>query len=504
MPLPSDTEKLQNSPIDFIRKYPARTLLLSALLLVPCFWHRHIQAGDLGSHVYNAWLAQLAKQGRAPGIYVVWQWKNVLFDVLLFQLANLFGFVAAEKIAVSICVLIFFWGVFALVAAAARQAPWFLSPFIAMLSYGYTFHMGYMNYYLSVGLGCLGLALLWEGKRSGLLAAAFIAPLAFLAHPLGFLWLLGAGAYRLLWTRLKGWTQMIPPAIVLASLLAAHWYIERRPIYEPDWSEFPFYHWNGTDQFMIFGERYFYFQIVIALLVIIAVGHELLRPGKSPGVWRDRRLLLEFYLICFCATALLPENLRPTPQGSWIGGLVSRLTLLTAICAVCWLGTLRPQKWHLAGFGLCAAFFFFFLYQDTGFLNRMESSAEKITHQLPLGTRTAATLFAPEGYRTIYLHVVDRACIGHCFLVSNYEPSTNEFRVRVRQGSPVVASTVDDSEEMQSGVYDVQEEDLPLKQIYQCDASDLTRLCIRDLVPDEKNGRLGYHPATNPFFLQNP
>jgi hypothetical protein len=40
----------------------------------------------------------------------------------------------------------------------------------------------------------------------------------------------------------------------------------------------------------------------------------------------------------------------------------------------------------------------------------------------------------------------------------------------------------------------VQEEDLPLKQIYQCDASDLTRMCVRDLVTGELNGRVGYRP----------
>jgi hypothetical protein len=57
---------------------------------------------------------------------------------------------------------------------------------------------------------------------------------------------------------------------------------------------------------------------------------------------------------------------------------------------------------------------------------------------------------------------------------------------------------------MQSGNYDVQDEDLPLKQIYQCDARDLTLICIRDLAADEKNGRLGYQPYVNPFFSQNP
>jgi len=27
-------------------------------------------------------------------------------------------------------------------------------------------------------------------------------------------------------------------------------------------------------------------------------------------------------------------------------------------------------------------------------------------------------------------HSVDRACIGHCFSYSNYEPSSGQFRVR--------------------------------------------------------------------------
>ena len=63
----------------------------------------------------------------------------------------------------------------------------------------------------------------------------------------------------------------------------------------------------------------------------------------------------------------------------------------------------------------------------------------------------------------------------------------------------MVTASDDDSEDMQSGTYDVEDEDLPLKQIYQCEAKDLTRICIRDLAEDEKNGRLGYHPLRIPF-----
>ena len=84
-------------------------LVISAVLVLPCFWHRRIEAGDLASHVYNAWLAQLTGKGQAPGLYIARQWNNVLFDVALLRAANLVGIAAAEKIVVSACVLIFSW-----------------------------------------------------------------------------------------------------------------------------------------------------------------------------------------------------------------------------------------------------------------------------------------------------------------------------------------------------------------------------------------------------------
>jgi len=121
-------------------------LLVSAAILIPCFWQRHIQAGDLASHVYNAWLAQLVEEGKAPGVYAVWQWKNVLFDLMLLKLGKLVGFGAAEKIAVSVCVLVFFWGVFTLISVATRKRPWLLMPGLTMLAYSYVFYMGIMNY----------------------------------------------------------------------------------------------------------------------------------------------------------------------------------------------------------------------------------------------------------------------------------------------------------------------------------------------------------------------
>jgi hypothetical protein len=480
-------------------------ILISILLLIPCFWHKYIEAGDLGSHAYNAWLAQLVQQGKAPGVYTVWKWDNVLFDLMLLHFGNAFGLAAAQKIAVSLCVLIFFWGAFAFMRAVADGvAPWFLTPCIAMLTYSYIFHMGFMNYYLSLGLACIGLALVWPARRNGLLAAAILAPVMLFAHPLGFLWFLGTAAYRLLWPHLPGAWKLALPAIAIVILLGARFFVAHHPAYEVQWRENPFWQLNGADQFHVFGERYEWFTRAMLLFFFAATALACLRVQPRAKFWKDRRLIAELYLLCFFATAVLPENFHTDPTGGWIGALVTRLTLVSAIVGLCWLGSLPARSWFLLYTGACALFFFAFIYQDTGFLNRMEANTLRVTEQLPFGTRTMSTVFAPNDYRTIYIHIPDRACIGHCFLFSNYEPSAHQFRLRVREGSPVVTASQDDSEDMQSGTYDMQDEDLPMKQIYQCQASDLTKICIRDLSADEKNGRLGYHPITNPFFSENP
>src|SRR5260370_32195573 len=174
---------------------------ISAMVLIPCWWHRRIEAGDLASHVYNAWLAQLIEKGQAPGLYIANQWNNVLFDVALLRAAGFVGMDAAQKILVPICVLVFFWGVFAFVATVTERPPWFLTPCIAMLAYGYSFSMGFMNYYLSLGLACFALAMVWRARRTDWIFGAAFAVLAMLAHPLAFLWLGGTPSYTWLWAQ---------------------------------------------------------------------------------------------------------------------------------------------------------------------------------------------------------------------------------------------------------------------------------------------------------------
>jgi len=482
----------------FVRAKKWAILIISIAIIVPCLWHRHIQAGDLASHVYNAWLAQLIEKGQAPGLYFVRQWNNVLFDFMLLHAANLLGFAAAEKVVVSFCVLIFFWGIFAFVATTSGQPPWFLAPCIAMLAYGYSFNMGFLNYYLSLGLAGLSLTFLWRGRGSGRIPGLLIVPFVLLAHPLGLLWLAGTAAYLILWKNLPGWWKLSLPVASVSVVFVVHWYLAHQSRFPVDWEHDAFYRMNGADQLTLYGQRYATLGWAALIFGMLCLLVDVISRRRDTFFWQSLRLPAELYFVAITAVALLPENLRPSITGGWIGLLASRLTAITAVFGLCLMSCLRPRKWHLVGFGACAIVFFAFLYQDTLVLDRMETAAERLVRRLPFGTRVIETIWSPDDSRVSFIgHLGDRACIGHCFSYSNYEPASGQFRIRVRPGSPVVGASVDDTEDMQSGEYQVQDEDLPVMQLFQCDEKDLTRLCLRSLITGEKNGRIGYKPPSD-------
>jgi hypothetical protein len=482
--------------LKFLRDNKWLFLCVSALVVVPCLWHRHIEAGDLGSHVYNAWLAQLIGKGQAPGLYLAWQWNNVLFDVTLLHVANAAGFAAAEKIVVSLCVLIFFWGVFAFISVGTHRPPWLLSPCIAMLAYGYSFNMGFLNYYLSIGLGCFCLALVWRQRRGSWIVALVPAGLAYLAHPIGFLWAMGTIGYVTIRRVLPAWWKAVLPAGVAVLLVGARAYLHTRPDLQVDWTRaLPIYQSNGADQLMLYGDRYATLTWLALIFGMICLAVDLLGRRKDRTSLAAFVLPVELYFVAFAVTSLLPENLRVSMYAAWVGLLVSRLTVISAIFGFFALGCATPRKWVLVGFSVLAAAYFLFLYQDTGALNRMESGAESLLSAVPSGTRIIPTIAADLDWRIEFIgHLADRACVAHCFVYSNYEPSSRQFRVRVApSGSWIVTNSADDAEDMQGGGYEIDAGDLPLKQLYQCDPHDWTKLCLHDLAAGESTGRFGLH-----------
>jgi len=482
---------------DFLRRFWLQVLAVSAGLLVPCFWHRRIEAGDLGSHVYNAWLAQLIERGHAPGLYVARQWNNVLFDLLLLRFGSLFGLSVAQKIVVPLCVLIFFWGAFALLAAVSRCPPWFLLPCLVMLAYGWTFNVGFFNYYLSLGLGFFAMALVWSSRGGELILAAVLAVLVFVAHPQGFVWLVGCVCYVVLWRLLpRGWKLAVPGAVVLAVIIARLYLMSHYESFTV-WQMFGPGIYNGSDQLALYGVRYYILSGVALLFGVACFVADRLRRDRAPESSADMRLPLELHWFVVFAIYVLPDVVRLPLYSGWVGALALRLTTVAAVMGLCVLGLMRPRKWHTAGFAIIAVVFFTFLYQDTATLNSMEAQIERlIASNVPAGGRVTATIWAPRDSRLPFIvHLVDRACAGKCFSFQNYEPPSRQFRVRVSEGgSPLNTDDSRASLQMEAGEYVVQPRDLPIAQIYQCDEHDWTRLCVRQLAVGEANGRIGYHP----------
>ena len=172
-----------------------RIALLSVVLLIPCFWQRRIQAGDLSSHIYNSWLAQQIELGKAPGLVIAPMSTNVLFDLMLVWLFRIAGPEAAQRIAVSIAVLIFFWGAFAFISTASGRRPWYLAPCLFMLAYGWVFHIGFFNFYLSVGLSLWAVTLSQRPETIAKAGAALLLVAAYTGHVLGPIWAVAVIAF---------------------------------------------------------------------------------------------------------------------------------------------------------------------------------------------------------------------------------------------------------------------------------------------------------------------
>jgi hypothetical protein len=466
-------------------------LAISLMVLTPCFWHRRVEAGDLGSHLYNVWLAQLIERGQAPGLVISPLWTNVLFDHLLSGLAKIFTLHSAERIAVSLAVLIFFWGAFALAAVAARRAPWFIVPLIAMVTYGWTFEMGLLNYYLSLGLSFFSLALFWRGNRYERLLAFVPTPLVLVAHPLGLLWLAGVALYLAVAEGVPRRWQILVFIAAATGLVLLHFYLQRHFI--ADAAEKPLAIFTGADQFLLFGARYQIIQTTVLIFVPLLILADVIRRRREPGVWAAYVIPVQLYLLVEWGVILLPDGIRFPGFPAALALLTERVTSISAVLLCCILAATKPRQWHLAGFSAIAVLFFCFLYRDTAVLNRMEAQVEQLVARLPTGQRVLGTIKPPADSRVLIQHILDRACIGHCFSYGNYEPTTGMFHVRALPGNSYNMTDADSAALMEDGSYEVQARDLPAFQIYQCSLAG-TDLCVRPLEEGEDNDHLGIHP----------
>jgi hypothetical protein len=446
-------------------KYP----LISILLLVPCFWQSRLQTGDLSSHIYNAWLAQLIEGGRAPGLSIVFQSTNVLFDIILSTLVKLFGAVAAQRIAVSAAVLIFVWGAFAFVSKVSGRQPWALIPSIAIVAYGWVFHAGFFNFYLSLGLCFWALAFAWDWTRWRLVAAVVLLASAYSAHALPVAWTISVLAYVRLALqrrlRLFGGTVL---AIVIAGALINF-------TMDSKWSFEQITMITGLDQVHVFDAKYWFVYAGMLLVWGLQFTLVLRQTGK-----RNVLTGIPFQVCVITAVGILvlPNLLTIPGYNHALAFIAERMSLALAICVCALLGLAQSRKYLTYSAAAVALLFFSFLYSDERVLNSFEDAMSEVVSQLPPGQRVISGVDDPYLRVNPLGHMIDRVCVGRCYSYANYEPSTGQFRIRAVAENPMVISTYEESWQLQNGIYVVKDRDLPL---YQVILDRNNRLSVREL-----------------------
>jgi len=418
-------------------------------------------------------------------LWIARQWNNVLFDLLLSWLGSVFGLRLAERIAVSFAVLTFFWGAFALIGAVTRRAPWTLSPMIAVFAYGWTFEMGFMNYYISLGLCFLALAAFWRSGNAGRLISLALIPLIWMAHPLGVICLAALAAYA---TLAKALQPRHHGYLLLAAgvfLLGVRTFLATR--YEVRWSGWArYFFFNGADQLALYSSRYYLLYVLFAALFFVALATDASSRWRKGGFWDACGISLQLYLATGMASVLLPTRITLPQYAQPLSYLTPRLSSASGILACLVLGAMKPRKWHVVGYALIAAVFFAFLYIDTGILNRMEEQVERSVAALPAGHRVVGDIDSGKESRVSIEHIVDRACVGRCFSYENYEPSTGQFRVRAAPGNSIVEARAPNESRTQSTRDLAKALGSPVFAISQCDADAVT-ICVRKLSADEVN-----------------
>jgi len=307
----------------------------------------------------------------------------------------LFGLAAAEKSVVSACVLVFFWGVFAFIRTVTERPP-----LVSRAVYRYAelwlfFSMGFMNYYLSIGLACFGLAILWRARRFEWIAAAPFAALALLAHRSVFFGWSATTTYIRVRNEILpaggSWRCRCQPRARLPRLTGTR---SHRPGLLADWDRGPLYFtmarisWYSTETLRrdcccgIFSGNY----LCCSRLL----------PAEAREFFLETvRIAFELYLVTFAQSAA-PRKSAASIYGGWIGCSVQGLRAISANSRSLLSWAPEAKEMHLAGFGVCAVVSLPSSIRIR-LLNRLESKRRKVVTGLPPGTRVIVTVRASCG-----------------------------------------------------------------------------------------------------------
>ncbi len=435
----------------------ALTILGIALLIcLPFLTTPSPQLGDLHTHLYNAWLTNLLNSTE-PGsllkdcFFLVTPWTNTFLDRLLsFSLRFLLPHDAA-RLAAILTVSLFFWSTIVWQRQALGRWAIVSGPLILALAHGWLLQAGFLNFLLGLSAAFAFSASLSLTLIPRLLLCGTFIVLGFLAHAIAF-----GLAICLLQLHLYLAAKPLRVALLLSgatvvSLLALRFVLVKSGIGAADF--FPF----RSLGLAAFGGAGTFAAIMPIFLFASLISFLAIRRRATPGVFVS--------LIALAAAFLIPEEISlphlPRPM-SFNGVRISTLTWIFLLMAA---EECNPPRWLLApSLAILLASLSLF-HMDQTRLTQIHDGIRDAVHTLPPNSRVLLQTRRSGASVDGILHMIDSACIGHCYSLANYVPASNHFRIQRRDGCRLCLSAqrlVD----FENSRFVVGEEDLPAWSVY--------------------------------------
>jgi hypothetical protein len=352
--------------------------------------------------------------------------------------------------------------------------------------------MGFMNFYLSVGLCCFAFSLLWRGRWKPAVGALPLVALALVAHAIPVAWLAGAMAYTWLARRIPPHARPILLFATVALLAVTRQFLMSH--FATRWEPSQFISMTGADQIWIFQSKYHPLELLLLVIWVSLLRRLVKLHGAEPVLFG---IPFQLCVVVAAAVLLLPGAILLPGYNHALRYISERMSLVVAVAGCALVGPVSPGKREKAAIAVLTALFFSFLYMDARSLNYVESLLEQSVAQIPPGSRVISALCDQHKDVNLLGHMLDRVCIRHCFSYANYEPSSAAFRVRVTGENPIVVAEDRASNALQEGRYVVKPGDLPLYQIYLRGRY----LDMRPLAAGEVTGATCLESTTNPSNL---
>jgi hypothetical protein len=467
---------MPSSPAPVQPQTPPATLskktgaIVSVLVVLPLLCLPRLLAGDFPSHVYNAWLANQIHRGELPGLAISWQTSNIAADVLLAALLRISNVYIAEHLVGALTVLVLFWGSYRFIRALSGRDPLWLAPLIAVLTYGFVFQMGLLNFCLSLGF-CFFLFAQGLKEPKDWVAMVCLAALAWVSHPLPLLWLAGSLAFY----GIAAWCNALYRALVLALAVLFLGVINHLMVTHllAGWQPHGWMEISGAAQLEIFGKGYHRLALFYVALTAVLLGVVLFTRREQ-----RMQLVLCFFLLQAAAVFLLPYQALVPGSPASFDLITARFSLISGVALLALLNFARSTSPARMAIGALTAAYFVLLIADTRSLDALSTNLDATVRTLPAGARVLMGNVKPPHDGAVPVHfMLERSCIGHCYAYANFEPSTGHFRVRAIAPNPYVIPDNSMVAELNSGKHVLREFEEPLYLVQAC-TNDPEKFCV--------------------------